>query len=425
MENCIAKLLCSITLPTLNNILTKRQPMMKTSLLYIFLLFGTMYFSPNAISAEQKGQSNSTPIVKGQEITLFSKVLDEQRTLQISLPINYSKDTTKQYPVLITFDGDSQFHHVSGTVAWLSQQTTKIPEMIVVAINNTNRGRDMTAKHNGGGADNFLKFLETELLPFIDTQYRTQPYRVLFGHSMAGYTALNIMNQAPELFGGVIAASPYFYQDNETLTLATELAKKLKASDRPPISLFLSIGDEPGLMPGFESYLDSLEVNASQSMRWSHLVSADDGHMSIVSSTLNKALKFVFAPTDIMPKSDLASQGVEAIKAHYKDISSNTYGFEISPEVAITRLGLHAYFREKDEEKSLSILKQNTEDFPQSGDAYNALANIYERIKQYNLALEASNKAVAIASASGSDELRWYKMRQQRIEKALKAEAPN
>ena len=65
----------------------------------------------------------------------------------------------------------------------------KIPEMIVVAIQNVDRRRDFTPdkiitvrENNSGGGERFLSFLEEELIPVIDQNFRTEPYRILFGH---------------------------------------------------------------------------------------------------------------------------------------------------------------------------------------------------------------------------------------------------
>jgi predicted alpha/beta superfamily hydrolase len=93
--------------------------------------------------------------------------------------------------VLIVLDGNVHFKSISGMVNYMSSdlyRSWKIPEMIVVAIQNVDRRRDYTPdkiitvrENNTGGGDSFLSFLEDELIPELDQKYRTEQYRILFG----------------------------------------------------------------------------------------------------------------------------------------------------------------------------------------------------------------------------------------------------
>src|SRR6185369_3299172 len=100
-------------------------------------------------------------------------------------------DTSQRYPVVYLLDGDAHFPSVVGLVQQLSQVNgnTVVPEMIVVAIPNTDRTRDLTPTHvstdapfmdsnfarTSGGGENFISFIEKELMPHIDSVYPTQP----------------------------------------------------------------------------------------------------------------------------------------------------------------------------------------------------------------------------------------------------------
>lgn len=123
-------------------------------------------------------QSDSTQISIGKKITIFSNVLNEKREIWISTPTYYS-DNADTYPVLYLLDGESHFKHVSTAVEYLSSNL-RIPQMIVVAITNTDRIRDLTPLHSlegldgkkdsvlfetTGGASNFIRFIREELVP--------------------------------------------------------------------------------------------------------------------------------------------------------------------------------------------------------------------------------------------------------------------
>src|SRR6185295_19160440 len=123
-------------------------------------------------------------------------------------------------------------------------------------ITNTDRTRDLTpAKASladggatqfptAGGADNFLKFIETELIPEIEKRYRVRPYRILAGHSFGGLFTVHAMITKRELFKSYVAVSPSLqWAAEETLKKAEEFLKTRKEFNA---TLFTSLGDEPG-----------------------------------------------------------------------------------------------------------------------------------------------------------------------------------
>src|SRR6185369_6618719 len=79
---------------------------------------------------------------------------------------------------------------------------------------------------SAGGADNFLKFFETELIPQIEKQYRVQPYRIFAGHSFGGLFAIHALITKPKLFNSYVAVSPSLQWENfEALKRAEDFLK--------------------------------------------------------------------------------------------------------------------------------------------------------------------------------------------------------
>ncbi len=60
----------------------------------------------------------------------------------------------------------------------------------------------------GGGADNFVRFFKTELIPYINKNYKVEPFKVLIGHSYGGVFAMHALISDPELFDAYIAIDP-------------------------------------------------------------------------------------------------------------------------------------------------------------------------------------------------------------------------
>lgn len=147
-----------------------------------------------------------------EEVSVFG----EQRSFIVGLPASYEFSDTR-YPVLYLLDGSQHFHYTTGITTFLSANQF-IPQMIVIAVNNTDRRRDLTppsqvpaeqqSMPTHGGADNFRRFLADELIPWVDQKYRTHPYKVLSGHSLGGLFAVHTLATQPDLFNAYIAISP-------------------------------------------------------------------------------------------------------------------------------------------------------------------------------------------------------------------------
>lgn len=174
------------------------------------------------------GQSYAD-IVTGRMFDIHSEILNEDRTCLLSLPESYNDpiNIEKKYPVLILLDGASHFETASGIVRMMSSDRDRnsiMPETIIVAIENVDRERDFTVTklktkrpNRMGGGKNFLNFIEKELIPFIDQNYRTEPIRTLVGHSLGGLLTLNAYMDENNVFDDYISMDPSIWWDEETM----------------------------------------------------------------------------------------------------------------------------------------------------------------------------------------------------------------
>lgn len=97
-----------------------------------------------------------------------------------------------------------------------------------------------------GGGEKFRQFISEELLPEIDSTFRTTTYdRSLLGHSFGGYFALySLLKQTTDkrhTFKNFVAASPSLWYHNYYLNQLPEALKTL--AKRDSINLFLSVGE--------------------------------------------------------------------------------------------------------------------------------------------------------------------------------------
>ena len=101
-----------------------------------------------------------------------------------------------------------------------------MPATIVVALQNTERGRDMTPPAetddemtsmigDSGGADDFIAFFRDELIPYVDSNYRTTGYDILVGHSLGGLVAIHALVHHPDVFEAYVPISPRLWWDGQ------------------------------------------------------------------------------------------------------------------------------------------------------------------------------------------------------------------
>ena len=268
--------------------------------------------------AKGQNQVQSNSVTIGTKHKLKSHILNEEREYWVSLPADYytSKYTPAKYPVVYLLDGDANFHSFTGMVQALSSGAySKTPQMIVVGILNTDRTRDLTPSassraaffdksvplyKNSGGNALFIRFLENELIPHIDSSYRTDDYKILTGHSFGGLTAVNILLNHTSLFNAYIAIDPSLWWDNSLLLKQADSLFKKK--EFKGAALFTgrafkesvpedTTTDMPRSNIAFHQLLDKYKPAG---LKYKHQYYANDDHGTIPVPASYDALKFIF-----------------------------------------------------------------------------------------------------------------------------------
>ena len=176
------------------------------------------------VSSGQKDHN----ILTNKIISIYSEILNEERTCLISFPdLYYETSVDRIYPIIILLDGYTYFKTVTGIVHFMSSNrvgNNLIPEsIIIIAIENVDRRRDFTLtkiktkRPNTGGGGKFLNFIEKELIPYIDENYRTESYRTLIGHSLGGLLTLNSYMHKFSVFNTYIAIDPSIWWNEEMM----------------------------------------------------------------------------------------------------------------------------------------------------------------------------------------------------------------
>ena len=373
-----------------------------------------------------RGQATQQAINNPARITMRSEVLGEERQVLVRTPLGYERGS-ERFPVLYMTDGEAHLAHTISTISFLARNG-RMPEMIIVAIVNTDRTRDLTPTNasmnnetgaaqfrTSGGADKFLKFIETELAPNIEKTYRVHPYRVFAGHSLGGLFAIHAMVARPDFFNAIIAVSPSLQWDNQvTVKRAEEFLKNKKDWKK---TLYVSLGNEPGnITTSYERFKEIVGQYQPKDFEWLASKMADEDHGSLVLRSHYEGLRKVYA--DWQPRADaetgIIQGGWPKVESHYKYLSEK-YGYAILPtEALVNQYGYQLMAAGKLDE-AITMFKSNVENHPNSANVYDSLAEGYENSGRLDLARINYEKAYTIGKDRSDPNLEIYKANLDRV----------
>lgn len=375
--------------------------------------------SPTSSVVDQAGarpaaKEADSAIVIGERQTFRSTILGEDRTIFVYTPRSYNTSDAA-YPVLYLLDGETNFHHTTGLVDFLSSRQ-RAPEMIVVGVTNTVRDRDLTPtalkdRPQSGGGAKFLSFLKEELRSRIEGAYRTVPYRVLVGHSLGGLFSVYALTSAPDAFNAYVSISPSLWWDDE---LMRRDAEKL-FTKRPELQAFLyiTVGNEPGrMLDGNKSFAAMLKAKAPKGLAWDFKHMEREDHGSIVLRTTYDALEALFAGYQLPPEVDSA----KGLEAHYAGLSKKLH-FEVRPPEGAVNIFAYGLM-EKRPEEALAVFELNVRLYPGSANVYDSLGEAYEKSGKLDLAKANYEKAVRKGTESSDPLLPLFKQNLDRIRKS-------
>ena len=351
-----------------------------------------------APAATLRSQAKTGPITIGTTDSIWSPTLKENRRYLVYTPPSY-RDTTylpKRYPVLYLLDGDAHFHSVTGLLQILGtgvNATFVLPEMIVVAIPNTDRTRDLTPTHaetdpagkpqpgfkTSGGGPNFLRFIQTELIPQIERTYRTAPYRVFVGHSFGGISVIDALYRMPETFNAYLAIDPSLWWDNRVL-----LKQARERFSKPGLAgRALFVGQANTIQPGdtalnvhFNSIIQFngiLETYNRSGIRYAYKYYPADSHGSVPMISEYDGLRFLFDSYNIS-----LAEAIEQptyLTDHFARVSASL-GYRVDPPEDVTDL-IGRVALSRDTTAAIRILELNATLYPSSANALTSLGEAW------------------------------------------------
>ncbi len=348
------------------------------------------------------GQNDPQPIVIGEKFHLYSDLLNEERELWIYTPEGYQEEK-ESYGVIYLLDGPGNFLHTSATAQFLSRNG-RMPGMIVVGIANTDRTRDLTPKlltdtsrrfPNAGGADNFLNFISEELIPYIDKNYRTTPYKLLIGHSFGGLFVNHALVHRPEIFNDFISISPSLWWDEQLLVDQTQT--HFKSNKDQGGYLYMTMGNEgENMLSGARKLAAVLEESAPENFKWEFDLMESETHNSVPARSTYKGLEFIFEDWYLPNLFEMyETGGIDALDEHFANISKR-WSYKLkAPERTINQIG-YALLNQDKIDEAIQVFTRNVETYPESSNVYDSLGEAFMKKKDHKLAIKNYKKSIEL-----------------------------
>lgn len=227
-----------------------------------------------------------------------SNQVNETRVINVWTPPLY-ENSSVSLPVIYMPDGGikEDFPHIANTIAKLIKEKS-IPPIILVGIENTERGRDLTGASEVSedakycpltdGAKNFRAFITEELFSEIEKRYNITDKKGIIGESLAGLFVMETFMQSPESFDFYIAMDPSLWWNNNYLVRnANNLLKSLSNKET---KLWFAGSSAEDISKYTKELAGVLKNDTINELNWKYSNEPNEKHNTIFRATKEKAL---------------------------------------------------------------------------------------------------------------------------------------
>lgn len=356
------------------------------------------------------------PIVIGRVDTVYSTILREKRAINVYVPA--TGDNTQRFPVLYLLDGEE---HFESAVAIAKQLSGPLPDMIIVGITNTIRERDLTPTHveasakASGGGEQFLQFIQEELMPYINRSYPAAPYKLFSGHSLGGLTVINAFLNHTNMFDAYIALDPSLWWDDKKFVKQAQSQLPAMKFNNKTLYLGFANNMRPGMdtmavqsdtlnertlvtrsVIPFLHLLNGLDKN--NGLTWGAKFFPTERHGTVELLGEYDALRTVFNyyQFNIQKFNDNPNLNIDsAVVAHYAMVSKKL-GYKMLPtEDMINNLGYTCMSLNK-MDKAYTFFKMNIDNHPTSANAFDSIGEYYEATGNKAKAIESYERSLSL-----------------------------
>lgn len=367
----------------------------------IYSLLILLFFFSCQSNLTDNVQESKDKIVIGERFSISSTILDEDRDILISLPLNYKRNI-HSYPIIIVMDAEYLFE-ITSSIVKIKASRNEMPESIVVGIpNNTGNRYDMAMQlsyQDGstffGDADgkknkDYLTFFRKELFPFLENNYRVNTHKTIIGMSPTFGPVLEAFWHEPDLFDGyIVLAAELALKTTSGKTIAERVLNSIRDKQRFKSAIYIGKASDDLKRRPKEEGLAYMELNqslkniANTNISYKIEILENENHYGMSISGIEHGLETIYPyETWNVPYRDFwnSEKPANEIKSFYNNLSEQ-YGFEIIPledsfYAAQTLLGTIRRLERQSRMKELEgVLDLAIKHYPNSKELNNLMSN--------------------------------------------------
>ncbi|WP_424001221.1 alpha/beta hydrolase-fold protein [Maribacter sp. IgM3_T14_3] len=335
----------------------------------------------------------------GEKDSIVSETLNETRHFKIVLPPSYDEYEKIEYPVIYVLDGDFLINSTSGIIEYMSK-TGEIPEFIQIYISNSDRTKDFTPSHTvinyeqqndstleqSGGGKEFLKFLNFELIPYINQSYRTNSFDTLIGRSFAGLIGGFDYLQSETELDSYLLIDPSFWWDKQLVVrLLDQVSRNIIKNRR----IYIASSDNfdfsnyiKEMRNSQNSFYEKIQNHKIDSTKIRQDYFEQNTHGTVTIPSIYNGLTFIFGDYELK---GMKYRTADEIINHFANFSKN-YGAEFTPLEGMINW-LASIQNEKDKLEALKLYELNANNYPESVNALVILGEKYEELNMIEKAI--------------------------------------
>lgn len=352
----------------------------------------------------------------GDVFTIKSAETEETITYYVSLPKGYVASKA-DYPTIFVLDGDLNLSHTVGSHDVLVR-TGYMPPAIIVGIVSDDRTYHFAPTKSeqypgAGGAEKFIRFIKSELIPTLKQRYRMNGHQTIIGHSFGGLFATYSLINHSGLFDSYIIVAPALWWDDEMMLKRVRHVKPSKFANK---RIFFGIGEDDGygMKQEMKRFIEALPEESAINI-WQREFD-NEGHMSAPLLTTYFGFKHLFS--DMLLSKDIKENFTSDAFLDHEAWIANTYGAEAKQSAeSYVFLALELMEKERYQEAAV-VFERNAHFYSDFANSWYWLGQAYEKGGRPTDALASYKKAIHLAE-SGRGTIATYQESAHRVSEML------
>tara|TARA_R110002167_G_scaffold13570_25_gene56306 strand:- start:400 stop:1542 length:1143 start_codon:yes stop_codon:yes gene_type:complete len=328
--------------------------------------------------------------------------MQERRDVRYYYPEDYTKE--KKYPLVVVLDAEYLFDQVVANAKFYSQ-FHGMPQMIIVGIHqgkNNMRLDDCAFEPDSGlpaeKATQFFEFLGMEIIPYLDLNYNTAPFKMIVGYDISANFENYWLFKEHSLFNAYVNISPTLAPDMET-----RVPERLAVLDKTIFYQLIMETEKNASTAKIRAMDKSIKAIDKQSLHYYFDEYPGADHISIATYGIGRAFDNIFGMfKPISPKEYkeqiLTAEGpvFDYLSNKYQSIE-DLFGFKKAVELNDI-MAIYAGIRKKEDFESLKPLSDLCKrEFPDTMLGFYFEGEFYEQMGEPKKALKTFEKAFGMA----------------------------